>query len=217
MAKKKTNSTRDTPSFDYGKPQNPIELRLAKAVGEAVTLPNYDPDRVCVYLRKLIEVIEQGGGGSGTEVIANPTLAGTEGDLTGLQVGGTKYKVSKVVANPTLVGTETSLTGLEVNGVKYKAGGGGGGSLYRHLVNVYLDEGLCHLTILNSSSTAITDLNLQILGGLVACCGLVGMAGNPVYGVYYANNKYYLDDHTGGFSILDADIWVENDTVTQIL
>lgn len=29
----------------------------------------------------------------GTEVVANPTLAGTEGDLTGLQVGDTKYKV----------------------------------------------------------------------------------------------------------------------------
>lgn len=29
----------------------------------------------------------------GTEVIANPTLAGTEADLTGLQVGDTKYKV----------------------------------------------------------------------------------------------------------------------------
>lgn len=32
-------------------------------------------------------------GGGGTEVVANPTLAGTEADLTGLQVGDTKYKV----------------------------------------------------------------------------------------------------------------------------
>ena len=31
--------------------------------------------------------------GGGTEVVANPTLAGTEADLTGLQVGDTKYKV----------------------------------------------------------------------------------------------------------------------------
>lgn len=30
---------------------------------------------------------------AGTTVIANPTLAGTEADLTGLQVGDTKYKV----------------------------------------------------------------------------------------------------------------------------
>lgn len=34
-----------------------------------------------------------GGGGGGTNVVANPTLAGTEDDLTGLQVGDTKYKV----------------------------------------------------------------------------------------------------------------------------
>lgn len=32
-------------------------------------------------------------GGGGTTVIANPTLAGTEADLTGLQVGDTKYAV----------------------------------------------------------------------------------------------------------------------------
>ena len=29
----------------------------------------------------------------GTEVVANPSLAGTESDLTGLEVAGTKYKV----------------------------------------------------------------------------------------------------------------------------
>lgn len=32
-------------------------------------------------------------GAEGTEVIANPTLAGTESALTGLQVGDTKYKI----------------------------------------------------------------------------------------------------------------------------
>ena len=42
----------------------------------------------------------------GTTVVANPTLAGTETDLTGLEVAGTKYKVptgggTEVVANPT--------------------------------------------------------------------------------------------------------------------
>ena len=36
--------------------------------------------------------LEESGGG--TEVIANPTLAGTEDALEGLQVGDTKYKVS---------------------------------------------------------------------------------------------------------------------------
>ena len=34
-----------------------------------------------------------GGGGGGTTVVANPTLVGTEDDLTGLQVEDTKYKI----------------------------------------------------------------------------------------------------------------------------
>lgn len=41
----------------------------------------------------LIALSGGSSGGGGTEVIANPTLAGTEGDLTGLQVGDTKYKI----------------------------------------------------------------------------------------------------------------------------
>lgn len=64
---------------------------------------------------------------TGSTVVANPTLAGTEADLTGLEVNGTKYAVpsgggggTTVVANPTLVGTEDSLTGLQVGNTKYK-------------------------------------------------------------------------------------------------
>ena len=36
-----------------------------------------------------------GEGGGGTTVVANPELEGTEPDLTGLEVEGTKYKVPK--------------------------------------------------------------------------------------------------------------------------
>ena len=36
----------------------------------------------------------------GTEVVANPTLAGTESALTGLQVGDTKYAVESGMTNP---------------------------------------------------------------------------------------------------------------------
>ena len=63
------------------------------------------------------------GGGGGTEVVANPTLAGTEADLTGIQVGETKYKVpsgTEVVANPTDMGGAGLLTGLQVGNEKYK-------------------------------------------------------------------------------------------------
>lgn len=47
----------------------------------------------------------------GTEVVANPVLAGTESDLTGLEVAGTKYKV------PT-------------------GGSGGGTQLYKHIIRL---------------------------------------------------------------------------------
>lgn len=42
---------------------------------------------------KLVSAIENGEIGGGTEVVANPTLAGTEASLTSLQVGNAKYKV----------------------------------------------------------------------------------------------------------------------------
>ena len=67
-------------------------------------------------------------GSGGTTVVANPTLAGTENNLTGIQVGSTKYKVEQpinVVANPTLAGTESDLTGLQVGNTKYKIPNGG--------------------------------------------------------------------------------------------
>lgn len=41
---------------------------------------------------------------------------------------------TEVIANPTLAGTETELTGLSVNGTKYKVPTGGGTQLYMHLI-----------------------------------------------------------------------------------
>lgn len=48
-----------------------------------------------------------GNASGGTEVAANPTLAGTEADLTGLQVGDTKYKVPEGGGGVVLVVNET--------------------------------------------------------------------------------------------------------------
>ena len=70
-------------------------------------------------------------GGTGTEVEANPTLSGSEADLTAIKVGGTKYKVpqgstgTEVEANPTLSGSEADLTAIKVGGTKYKVPQGG--------------------------------------------------------------------------------------------
>jgi len=67
---------------------------------------------------------------AGTKVVANPTLSGSEEDLTGLQVGDIKYKVpagggsgTDVEANPELVGDEDALTSIKIGDTKYKIEG----------------------------------------------------------------------------------------------
>lgn len=77
-----------------GAPQTPtmihkhIDNFLAKIVGET---PVDDKPRNSTefWLNEIAENLP----GGGTEVVANPTLAGTEDALTGLQVGDTKYSV----------------------------------------------------------------------------------------------------------------------------
>lgn len=68
----------------------------------------------------LNQIAEQGGG---SEVVANPTLAGTEAALTGLEVDGTKYKVNQPIAvegNPSGAGGGSALTGLKIGDTVYK-------------------------------------------------------------------------------------------------
>ena len=68
----------------------------------------------------LNQIAEQGGG---TEVVANPTLAGTEAALTGLEVDGTKYKVNQpttIEGNPAGAGGGSALTGLKIGDTVYK-------------------------------------------------------------------------------------------------
>lgn len=51
------------------------------------------------------------GSGSGTNVVANPTLAGTESDLIGLEVAGTKYRVPQFEIQSNLKGKKISFIG----------------------------------------------------------------------------------------------------------
>lgn len=77
-----------------GAPQTPtmihkhIDNFLAKIVGETPVDDN-PRDSTEYWLNEIAENLP----GGGTEVIANPTLAGTEDTLIGLQVGDTKYKL----------------------------------------------------------------------------------------------------------------------------
>lgn len=59
-----------------------------------------------------------------TEVVANPTLAGDEANLTGLQVGDTKYAVpqgggSQLYAHSIMIGYSNTTTGDALSGVAY--------------------------------------------------------------------------------------------------
>ena len=125
------------------------------------------------------------------EVVANPTLAGTESDLESLQVGDTKYKIpsggTEVVANPTLAGTEADLTGLQVGATKYKVPSGGGTQLYVH--NIYMNNmsGSVQytVTIINSSNEVFNyDKFITYLSDNFNTAGRI----LPVNGVRYVSN-----------------------------
>lgn len=56
------------------------------------------------------------------------------------EVLGTFLENTDVVVNPTLTGDEPEMTGIQVGGQKYKAPQGGGSALYRHYLEI--DDGM---------------------------------------------------------------------------
>lgn len=63
-----------------------------KTSAEAVLVGNSTLETALNAINADIEELKESGGG-GTTVVANPALSGSEAELTGLQVGNTKYKV----------------------------------------------------------------------------------------------------------------------------
>ena len=140
--------------------------------------------------------------GGGTEVVANPSLAGTESDLTGLEVAGTKYKVptgggTEVVANPSLAGTESDLTGLEVAGTKYKVptgGSGGGTQLYLHTLSIFINSDKQYrpsftVSFISNNSVPYDDTNFPQ--------AKIGCSGSTVTNAIIQSVKYNGDIDTG--------------------
>lgn len=123
-------------------PQSRSEEYLnAIATGDASNLPEPE-SRMDEYLDYIAKNGGGGGGSSLPEVTADDkdkylhTNAST-GDLEWSAVSGG----TTVVANPTLAGTEADLTGLQVGDTKYKVGGSsGGGVLVVHDVDGTLDK-----------------------------------------------------------------------------
>lgn len=96
-------------------PQTRGEVYLnAIATGDTSGLPDAPQCRMEQYLDV---IANNGGGGSGTSVVANPTLTGNEDSLTGLQVGNTKYAVGGVLMLNVTVGESSATldkTGAEI-------------------------------------------------------------------------------------------------------
>ena len=147
------------------------------------------------------------------QVVANPELAGTEAGLTGLEVGGTKYKVEQpinVEANPTLAGTEAELEGIEIGDTKYKIGGGK--QLYQHLVSIYNANFTVTITIINDVATQFnfTTLHAYIKGlGYYYNSTVNSQTGNfnpmfPVNGIKYQTGAIvgaYIDSSSDYFKV----------------
>lgn len=138
-----------------------------------------------------LETLALNGGGSGgsggTTVVANPTLAGTEAELTGLQVGNTKYKVPQ----------------------------GGGATLYQHNIafkeTTNIQEVFFQVVIMNDSQTQLTSSDVQsylnsnnfivttygsygedtntYMVGNVYTLGCIGYASNQNYNAIFINKN----------------------------
>lgn len=69
-------------------------------------------------------------------------------------------KVNEVVANPTLAGTEADLTGIQIGETKYKVPSGGGGGTTRYLHNIKIQQAnmgsVITCQVITNSNTAFT-------------------------------------------------------------
>ena len=130
-------------------------------------------------------------GESGTEVIANPTLAGTETELTGLSVNGTKYKV------PT-------------------GGSGGGTQLYHHTLTVMLENNTEVIQMFTYSLQSV-PFNIETFfdylpdtHGMTTFGIFVPVtADNKIARIFYNIMKVYAENRTISIGYLD-----ENNNIT---
>ena len=79
---------------------------------------------------------------------------------------------SHVVANPTLVGTEADLTGIEIDGVKYKAGSGGL-YIHSLTINDDIRKMNIAFNLITNSATPLTESGIRgiITNKTIPCSG----------------------------------------------
>lgn len=118
-------------------------------------------DKLTKNIKEVVKAYDDG------EIALTEDIPTKTSDLTNDSGFITASDVTQVVANPTLAGDEANLTGLQVGDTKYAVPQGGGGSqLYAHNVCVvlYTDNtketmaGMITATIINSNNTVINDV-----------------------------------------------------------
>lgn len=92
-------------------------------------------DKLTKNIKEVIKAYDDG------EIALAEDIPTKTSDLTNDSGFITANDVTEVVANPTLAGTEANLTGLQVGDTKYAVPQGGSGStLYRHHISIDLNS-----------------------------------------------------------------------------
>lgn len=135
-------------------------------------------------------------------------------------------------ANPTLTGTEAELTGLKVGGTNYKIPiGGGSGKLYKHSCSIEVSNYTCNLTFFDYQSAPHTiesayaspriGYSLSSMIDMKVCFGIIDSFADNGYVQWYLIP--YRDAMTGSsvdtysvISIFGQKITSLTDTVTEI-
>lgn len=148
-----------TDPIDEGDLSTDIINKLAKADNALPKPTNDTTGSAGQVLKKTASGSEWGDVQSGTSVVANPTLAGTETELTGLQVGDTKYKIPSGGSTIDIAfhSDDSYLSSVEYNGMTYNVAR----KLYRHIF--IGTDGQMYITIIvdDSESSLATPLDSQ--------------------------------------------------------
>ena len=172
-----------------------------------------------------------------TKVVANPTLAGTEAGLEGLEVSGTKYSVKKgavagVEGAPS--GTLATVLGLDSNGKLAKGSVSGGTQLYKHGCDCgnTLGDYAFHFTFYSDKSYRFSKLNETNKTDFVNSkpllsrdiVGLVTYGGSQYIGIITEIDAIQsnVNEWAGKLTVKDITnnqsrtIFISNDTVTAL-
>lgn len=151
---------------------------------------------------------------------------------------------TQVIANPTLAGTEDSLTSIEIDGTKYAISGGGGGEQHLYMHHLRIAENASavnsittYIVVFNTSNTTInsftslrtllyTDLQAINISSALECSGVYYNSSNNtsynIFGIYCDSSTAsnltfeYVNPSERGTKTIQVAINVVSDIVRQV-